>query len=173
MLTLLTSRQHIQNLLTVRLAQNILVRALIKELRSVHEQHRMVLATTLLQHQNAGRNSRTVEQVGGQLNHSVHHVLLQQILTNLTFRTATVQHARELNDSRRTRLIQRRQHMHSERQISLRLRRQHCRRGVTVIVNQSRVIITLPFRRIRRVRHNRTERLLKIAACTTAVLRVN
>ena len=173
MLTLLTSRQHIQNLLTVRLTQNILVRALIKELRSIHEQHRMILTAALLQHQNAGRNARTVEQVGGQLNHSIHHVLLQQILTNLTFRTATVQHARELNDSRRTRLIQRRQHVHRKRQISLRLRRQHSRRGVTVIVNQGRVIITLPLGRIRRVRHNRTERLLKITARTTAVLRVN
>ena len=90
MLTLLTSRQHLKNLLAVRLTQNILVRALIKELRSIYEQHRMVLSTTLLQHQNAGRNARTIEQVGRQLNHSIHHVLLQQILTNLTLRTATV-----------------------------------------------------------------------------------
>ena len=133
----------------------------------------MVLTATLLQHQNAGRNARTVEQVGGQLNHSIHHVLLQQVLTNLTLRTATVQHARELNDSRRTRLIEGLEHMHSERQVCLRLRRQYSRRGVTVIVNQGRVIITLPLRRIRRVRHNRTERLLKIAVRATAVLRVN
>ena len=40
-------------------------------------------------------------------------------------------------------------------------------------MNQGRVIITLPLRRIRRVRHNRTKGLLKIAARTTAVLRVN
>ena len=63
--------------------------------------------------------------------------------------------------------------MHRKRQVSLRLRRQNRRRSVTVIVNQSRVIIALPLRRIGRVRHNRTKRLLKIAARTTAVLRVN
>ena len=149
----------VQYSLLVGLGELVLV-ALPNELGGgVDEQH-LVVELGLLQHDDAGRDRGAEEQIGRQLDHRIDIVVVDQVFADLLLRATAIEDAGELDDRRGAVDGQPAQHVHGERQIGLALRCQHPGRGEPWVVDQQRVGVPLPLDRIRRIRHDRLERLI-------------
>ena len=112
-------------------------------LRSVYKQDGAVFLGPL-QYEDASSNRGTEEQICGKLNDRLDEVVFDEVLTDLLLRSPAIHCARELNDCRGAVNVKVRQHVHGEREIRLGFRRKDSGWRITVIVNQHRVVRTLP-----------------------------
>ncbi|MNC29020.1 hypothetical protein D3C75_772530 [compost metagenome] len=80
--------------------QLVLVATAHEQARGVDEQSGVV-AFRLLQHDDAGRDGGAEEQIRRQLDNGIDVVIVDQVLANLGFRTAAIEHARELDNGSR------------------------------------------------------------------------
>ena len=102
--------------------QVVLVSFLFKTRRRIHKQHAIVRLGALAKHNDTSRNAHPKEEVGRKLNHCIHSIMLQQILTDFLLSTASVKHTGELYNSCHTAFAQMMIHVHRESQIGFRLR---------------------------------------------------
>ncbi|MDT4859516.1 hypothetical protein FQZ97_940270 [compost metagenome] len=80
--------------------QLVLVAAAHEQARGVDKQ-RGVVALRLLQHDDAGRDGGAEEQIRRQLDNGIDVVVVDQVLANLGFRTAAIEHAGEFDNGSR------------------------------------------------------------------------
>src|SRR5699024_411936 len=112
---------EVQDCLLVVFVERVLCAILHKVCGCVHKQH-IVSLTVLLEHQDNRRNSSTKEQIRWQLDNGVYKVVVNQILADRLFSTASVQNTWELNDCCYTVFFQVVQHVHGKGQVRVAFR---------------------------------------------------
>lgn len=93
----------------------------------------------LLEHENARGDGRAEEEVGRKLDHSIHVVVVDQVLADLRLGSAAVHDSGELDDRRRAVDGQPAENVHREGEVGLRLGGEHTGGGESRIVDEERV----------------------------------
>ena len=100
----LTLLEHVENAVLVFVGQAVLVAVLLELLRGIDEEHTVVGARTLAQHNDADGYAHTKEEIRGQLDDGVHIVVLDEPVADGALLASTIKHTGKLHDGSRATL---------------------------------------------------------------------
>ena len=121
---------------------------------------RFVLLFVLLQDNDTGGDADSEKEVLRQLYHAVHKIVVYQVAAYLLFRSAAVQHTRELDDSRRAAAAEPMEDMHRKGEVCLALGSQYTCGRETFVVDKERVAVARPTDGVGRVGDDDIKRLV-------------
>jgi len=106
----------------VLVGQLVLPLAFLEMLGGVDEEH-IIRLLALLQHEDADRNPRRIEQVGGQADHGIDISVLEQLRADAFLRAAPEEHAVRQNDRHHALVLEVVESVQQKREIRRRLGR--------------------------------------------------
>ena len=136
-------RERRDDLFDILLGQLIVVRNFDKLVGGVDEEH-VVGRLGVLQHHDAGGNSRPEKEVCRQLDDAIDLVVVNEIFADLLFRASAVHDTGEADDRRCAVACQPRERVHNKGKICLGFGRKDARRRIARIVDEEWVVAPLP-----------------------------